>query len=139
VDANAAHRMFAFMEVAFRVVVVEFFHVYTLYMEKDWFVHLFHIILVSGLFFYVGTARTTMPGFMYPVLLGLGVFIAAYHAYKAYFKKHAWVNYIHIFIVAPLLIYIGYNKEETSRKYFELLLMLAFASFGYHAYYLVVE
>ena len=50
--------------------------------------------------------------------------------------KSYWVNLIHIFIVGPILIYIGYNGEKTSRKYYEILLMLGFAALGYHGYYL---
>jgi len=36
-----------------------------------------------------------------------------------------------------LLIYIGYYKDKTQRLYFEILLMLGFASIGYHGYYLI--
>jgi len=103
------------------------------------FVHLFHIVAVSGLFFYIGIRQAAMPKPMFPFLLGLGVFIALYHVYKAFYKKDAWVNYIHIFIVAPLLVYIGLLQEKTPRKFFELILMLAFASLGYHGYYLFAE
>jgi hypothetical protein len=103
------------------------------------FVHWFHILLVSGLFFYVGIKQDNMPHFMFPVLLGLGVFVAAYHLYKATLKKDAWVNYIHIFLVAPLLVIIGFSQEKTPRKYFELVLMLGFASLGYHVHYLIVD
>lgn len=107
-------------------------------MEKEKLVHLIHIILVGGLFLYVGIVRKNIPLFMYPTLLGLGVFIIGYHLYKAYMiPKFAWVNYIHIFLVGPLLIYIGTMREDTSRKYFELLLMMAFAAIGYHGYYLL--
>jgi hypothetical protein len=35
-----------------------------------------------------------------------------------------------------LLVYIGYQGLETSRKFFEMLLMLGMASIGYHGYYL---
>jgi hypothetical protein len=77
---------------------------------------------------------------MYPILLALGLIIIFYHSFKVYNYikqgKGYWVNLIHIFIVGPLLVYIGYNKEKTSRLYFELLLMLGFASIGYHGYYL---
>ena len=99
-------------------------------------VQLFHMILVSGLFFYVGVTRTNMPKAMYPFLLGLGLFVAGYHLYKAIVKKRGWVSYFHIGIIAPLLVYIGIQREETQRFVFEFLLMLSFASFGYHAYYL---
>lgn len=106
-------------------------------MNPEVLVHLFHIVLVSGLFFYVGVTRDKMPPAMFPVLVGLGIFIGAYHVFKAFKKKDAWVNYIHIFLIAPLLVFIGISKDKTPRKYFEVLLMFAFAAVGYHGYYLM--
>jgi len=110
-------------------------------MNKEQLVHLFHILIVGGLFLYVGIQRDKIPAFMYPILLTLGSIISLYHIYKAYkyikTKKPYWVNLIHIFIVGPLLVYIGYNREKTSRRFFEMLLMLGFAAIGYHGYYLV--
>jgi hypothetical protein len=110
-------------------------------MNKEQLVHLFHILIVGGLFLYVGSQRDKIPAFMYPILLTLGSIISLYHIYKAYkymkAKKPYWINLIHIFIVGPLLVYIGYNREKTSRRFFEMLLMLAFAAIGYHGYYLV--
>ena len=65
-----------------------------------------------------------------------------YHIFKVYNYikqgKGYWVNLIHILLVGPLLIYIGYNGEKTARLYYELLLMLGFASIGYHGYYLAL-
>ena len=108
-------------------------------LDIHFFVHLFHIIFVGGLFLYVGIMRETNPKYIYPFLLGLGIFIVFYHLFKVYNYlsegKSIWVNLIHIFIVGPLLVYIGYNRENNSRKYYELLLMLGFASIGYHGYY----
>jgi len=110
-------------------------------MEIETYVHLFHILFVGSLFLYVGIYRTLIPAFMYPFLLGLGLIIIFYHIFKVYnyikLGKGYWVNLIHIFIVGPLLIYIGYNGEKTARLYFELLLMVAFAAIGYHGYYLI--
>ena len=107
------------------------------------FVHLFHIIIVGSLFLYVGIKNTSIPSVFYPILLALGIIIVLYHTFKAYKKlkdgKNPWVNYIHIFIVGPLLIYIGLNREKTQRFWFEILLMLGFASIGYHGYYLFNE
>jgi uncharacterized protein YhhL (DUF1145 family) len=109
-------------------------------MEASTFVHLFHILIVGGLFLYVGIVKTDIPKPMYIFLLVLGIIIILYHGFKVYKKlkdgKNPWVNYIHIFIVGPLLVYIGINREKTQRLYFEILLMLAFASIGYHGYYL---
>jgi len=103
-------------------------------------VHLFHIIFVGGLFLYVGIQRDKIYKQLFPILLGLGIFIILYHMYKTYTYLKAgkgyWVNLLHIFIIGPLLIYIGYYGEKTARLYFELLLMLGFASIGYHGYYL---
>jgi uncharacterized membrane protein len=109
-------------------------------MSEDFFVHLFHIIIVGGLFMYVGIIKEKMFAFVYPLLLVLGIIIIFYHMYKAYkYNKQGksyWVSLIHILLVGPLLIYIGYNKENTSRKYYEMLLMLGFAAIGYHGYYM---
>jgi hypothetical protein len=110
---------------------------------KEFYVHLFHILIVGSLFLYVGIKSKNTPAFMYPFLLGLGIFIILYHAYKTYLKysagKNPWVNLIHILIVGPLLIYIGYNKQLTPRYAYELLLMLGFAAIGYHGYYLAMD
>lgn len=112
-------------------------------MSSSLFIHLFHILIVGSLFLYVGIVKTKMPTFMYTFLLVLGIIIIAYHGFKVYKKlkdgKNPWINYIHIIIVGPLLIYIGINREKTARYWFEILLMLAFASIGYHGYYLFNE
>jgi hypothetical protein len=109
-------------------------------MKTETIVHLFHILIVGGLFMYVGITRENIPAYMYPILLGLGIVIILYHIYKVYNYMKAgkgyWVNLIHILLVGPLLVYIGYNREKTGRKYFEMLLMLGFAAIGYHGYYL---
>jgi hypothetical protein len=106
-------------------------------------IHLFHIIIVGSLFLYIGIAQSKIPSFFYPMLLILGIIIIIYHIYKAYIKiksgKNPWANYIHILLVGPLLIYIGYNNKSTPRYYYELLLMLGFAAIGYHGYYLLQE
>ena len=112
-------------------------------MNKHLFVRVFHIVIVGALFLYVGIKQTEIPKFLFPVLLALGTGIVLYHAYKAFVHlqhtKSYWVNLIHILLVGPLLIFIGYNREETPRMYFEMLLMTCFAVIGYHGYYLVQE
>ena len=109
-------------------------------MDNHKLVHLFHIIIVGGLFLYVGINREKISSGLFNVLFYLGIFIVLYHLYKAYGylkdSKGIWVNLIHIFIVGPLLVYIGYNGDKTTRKFFEILLMLGFAAIGYHGYYL---
>ena len=111
-------------------------------MNSESIVHLFHVLIIGSLFLYVGIQRTNIPTFMFPLLLGLGVIVILYHIFKVYtymkLGKGYWVNLIHILLVGPLLVYIGYNGEKTARLYFELLLMLGFAAIGYHGYYMLV-
>lgn len=112
-------------------------------MNKLFYVHLFHIILIGGLFLYVGIRKSNIPNWMYTFLVILGIFLILYHGFKAY--KHIiagqfpWINLFHIIIVAPLLIIIGLNGKKTPFYYFEFLLMLGFTSIGYHGYYLLLE
>ena len=104
-------------------------------------VSLFHILFVGILFLYVSINQVKTPAFIFPLLKYLGIIIILYHCYKSYLKiidnKSAWVNYIHIFFIGPLLIIIGSNGVNTPRKYFELLLMAGMAAIGYHGYYLL--
>lgn len=111
-------------------------------MNQDLLVHLLHIIVIGVLFLYVGILRTNIPKVFFPILLFLGIVIVLYHSYKSYLrrsqqKKSYWVNMMHILLVGPLLIYIGYYGVDTARMYFEILLMLGFAVIGYHLYYTV--
>ena len=112
-------------------------------LDKHTIIHIFHILLVGPLFLYVGIKRETIPKLMFPFLLVLGAFITLYHIYLAYNKlkqgQSAWVNYIHFLIIGPLLVYIGYQGLETSRKFFEILLLLGMATIGYHGYYLIEQ
>jgi len=104
---------------------------------KEFFVHAAHILFFSTFLGYIGIMKANLPKFLYPIILATGVLVVGYHIYKSIFKKDAWINYIHILIVGPLFVYIGLNKEDTPRKVFEIVLMLAFASLGYHGYYLL--
>jgi hypothetical protein len=103
------------------------------------FVGIMHIIVIGALFLYVGIRRTNIPKVFFPILLFLGIVIVLYHSYKSYLRskeqKSYWINMLHILLVGPLLIYIGYYGVDTARMYFEILLMLGFSVIGYHLYY----
>lgn len=97
-------------------------------------INLLHIFIVFPAFVYVGMQRNNSAEWIYPVLFGIGLFMTLYHLYGAYIEKAPlWVHAIHFFYVGPLLMYIGYNAQKTGRKYYEILLVLAFAAGGYHA------
>lgn len=112
-------------------------------MNAELIVQLFHILIVGGLFLYVGIRKTEIPKIMFPALIALGVIIVLYHGYKAIYriqhKKSYLINLFHIILVGPLLAYIGYFGVETQRMYFEFLLMLCFSVVGYHGYYMMLE
>ncbi len=101
------------------------------------FLRLFHIFFVGGFLMFVSLNGTNNTSTVFSICLYLGIIIAFYHLYKSFIRSNPWVNYFHIFIIAPILLIIGLYKENTSRKYFEILLMLSMASIGYHGYYLI--
>lgn len=103
--------------------------------------NLTHVALLGPLFVYIGFARERVPDHVFNVLGFLGLVMLAYHTYRAYTKlkenKSAWVNWIHIFLIVPLLLILAWMKKDASRRYFEMLLMLGFAAIGYHGLYLI--
>lgn len=103
--------------------------------------HASHALLIGPALIYAGLMPDSLPEHAYTGLLVLGVVILAYHSYRAYYKlkdnRSAWINWIHIFLVAPLLMIVGYLKKDASRRYFEMIMMLGFAATGYHGIYLI--
>lgn len=113
-------------------------------MDSHTLLALFHVGIVAPFLIYVGVQRAATPEFVFNGLLGLAGAILLYHLYRAYSKwisgsSSLWVNLIHIVLVVPVLVWIGYYKKETSRQAFEMLLLLAFAALGYNLYSLMLE
>lgn len=100
-------------------------------------IHLIHIFFISFLFIYVGIYKTNIPNWVYILLLVLGLFIIPYQSYKAFLyykngKDYYWINLMHVFLIGPLLIWIGIHKNKTGNSAFDFLLMFGFAALGYH-------
>jgi hypothetical protein len=103
-----------------------------------------HILVFIPMLFYIGFSRASLSNVVYNIVLAAGLLMGLYHLMRLIKKMTAgmagaWVNAIHVFAVAPLLVYIGMNKKDTPRSAYELLLMVAFAGLGYHMYSLVLE
>ena len=101
-----------------------------------------HLIIIVPFFLYIGFQRATTPPWLYSSMLITGFIVLLYHGFKfgirlARNSDFAWVNAIHVALIAPLLIYIGWHKRDTPRMAYELLLMLGFAAAGYHMFSLV--
>ena len=102
-----------------------------------------HVAFIVPFLLWVAFQRAASPDWVYNVLFGTGLLILVYHGIKAvgrFFAKSAmlWVNLIHVFLIAPLLIWIGYYGKKTERPAYDMLLITAFGAFGYHLYKMVV-
>ena len=110
--------------------------------DRHFVLSVFHILIIVPFFLYIGFQRSETPAWLYNSTLAIGFFIVLYHGFKfgvrmARNSDFAWVNAIHILLVGPLLIYIGWHKQNTPRMAYELLLMLGFAATGYHLFSLI--
>jgi hypothetical protein len=113
-------------------------------MDSHTILHYAHILIIGPLLLAIGFIKPeSISPLLYKVIFGSGLFILFYHAYKAYMKimdkgfGSAWVNYIHILLVAPVLIAIGYGNGDAPRYFREICMMLGFAAIGYHGIYLL--
>jgi len=103
----------------------------------------FHVIFVAPLLLWVGFNRAATPEWIYNLLFGLGILVLVYHGYRAVGRWFAgspdlWINLMHVAIIAPLLLWIGYHGKKTHRPAYDMLLLLAFGAFGYHLYKLII-
>jgi hypothetical protein len=113
-------------------------------MDPHILLSLFHIFVVVPFFLYVALNRGNIPHWIFTATLALGVFILIYHGYKAWIRIQVqspslWINLLHVFLVAPLLIYVGANEKNTPRPAYELLAIAGFGALGYHLYSLVLS
>jgi len=102
-----------------------------------------HLVLIVPLFLYVGFNRAATPEWIYSLLFGTGLLVVAYHGYKGFARwtagsQFVWIHVLHVAVVAPVILWIGYNGKKTERPAYEILLMLAFAALGHHLYKLIV-
>jgi xanthine/uracil permease len=103
---------------------------------------LFHLVIIAPFLLFIGFKRADTPQWVYMALFAVGIIILLYHSFRLFTRlrsgsTNAWINAIHVLLVAPLLLYIGYHKKETPRSAYELLLLLAFGAGGYHLFSLV--
>lgn len=102
----------------------------------------FHILFVVPFLLWIGFHRADTAQWVYMALFTIGLVILLYHGIKLFFRlqarsSYAWVNAIHVGLIAPLLLYIGYHQKDTPRQAYEMLLLISFAALGYHMFSLV--
>jgi hypothetical protein len=112
-------------------------------MDLFFLIVLLHVVVIVPFLLYVGFNRAATPEWMYSVLFGVGLISLIYHAYMGFSRliarsPAAWKNLIHVFLVAPLMIWIGYYAKRTERPAYDMLLVLSFGALGFHLYKLIV-
>lgn len=106
-------------------------------------VAIFHVIVVAPALLFIGIQRAATPDWMYTVLIAFGILVLLYHGFKSIGRvmaksPWAWVNLLHALIVGPLFLWVGYHGKRTGRPAYDMLLLTAFAAFGFHLYRLIV-
>ena len=129
------------MAISFLLLSFKFYHL-PLDMDSHVVLAVFHLIIIVPFLLFIGFKRADTPHWIYMALFAMGMIILLYHSFRLFTRlrsgsSNAWINAIHVLLVAPLLLYIGYHKKETPRSAYELLLLLAFSAGGYHTFSLV--
>ena len=112
-------------------------------MDAFFLVVLSHVIIIVPFLLWIGFNRAATPEWMYSVLFGTGIIILLYHGFLGISRliagsPAAWRNLIHVLIVAPLFLWIGYYAKRTERPAYDMLLVAAFGALGFHLYKLIV-
>ena len=111
-------------------------------MNKYLLINLFHILIVFPALcylYYLGLKKK-LNSTVCRILIFVAVLGILHHVSLIKQRLNTkeeykiWVNLIHILIVFPLFIYIGYKCEDIKRPFLEILLLVAFAAIGYHAF-----
>jgi hypothetical protein len=97
---------------------------------------LVHLLFIAPPLLYIGLMRAVTPLWAFHALLFVGGFIFLYHSWR-WMYTGSYINLIHMFVIAPVLIGIGYHARNTPRSLYEILLMIVFALVGWHTLNLV--
>ena len=96
-------------------------------------ISLFHIFVVGSLFIYVGLQKNLSHNF-YQFLYYLGIGVILLHLFKSIKKlpRIAYINYLHVLLFGPLLVYIGYNERNTPLFVYDIIEFLGVLVIFYH-------
>jgi hypothetical protein len=88
-----------------------------------------HLVFSTPLFIYIGYKEGLVHPWIYHLCLYLGIVLFLYHAFltvKNFRSGNTMyvVNLFHVFVIAPLLIYVGVKKRETTYPIPTLMLIL---------------
>ena len=95
-----------------------------------------HLLLFAPPLLYIGLKRSATPYWAFQILLFVGAGIFLYHLSRLIYTG-SYINAIHVLLIAPLLMFIGWYQQNTPRAAYEILLMIIFAMIGWHTLNLV--
>ena len=103
-----------------------------------------YIAVAVPLLLYVGFQRAATPEWLYNVLYGLGLLVLVYSGYYTIIGLYAksssvWLSLIHLVLVAPLLLWVGYACKKTEKPFYELFLIAGFGARGYNIKNIVIN
>jgi len=105
-------------------------------------VNILHILVIVPILFWIYAQRGKLPKNFCNIGLIVVAFGFGYHLWmlKNLTDKTAWKSWIyvlHILVVFPLIAWVLWQCNAGARKWYEMLLLLAFSALGYHTYNLV--
>jgi len=105
-------------------------------------VSIIHVFIIVPFLLYCVSKGNSMSVYVKYALLLTGAYVMLFHGYKILTNSLNLsviriINWIHLIIIGPLLIYIGYTAPNTRANYFDYLGIIAYAALVYHGYYLV--
>lgn len=99
-------------------------------------IYLAHVLIIGPLLVYVGnTYGVGLTNMMLNILIITGLVITIYHLYLTYTKglSSGFIYLLHGLIFGPLILYVGLTGSEGFWGAYSVLMMIGFASIGYHA------
>ena len=105
-------------------------------------VSIIHVFIIVPFLLYCVSKGNNMSLYLKYALLIFGVYVILFHGYKILTNSFTFsiiriINWIHLVIIGPLLIYIGYTAPNAGAKYYDSLAIIAYGALIYHGYYLV--
>lgn len=96
-------------------------------------ISIFHIFIVAPLLIYVGVKQNLSHTF-YQFLYYLGIGIILLHLFKSIKKlpKLAYINYLHVLLFGPLLVYVGYHERNTPWFVYDIIEFIGVLALFYH-------
>ncbi len=100
-------------------------------------VAIFHIIIISPMFYKIAIDSNNIPLYIYNALTFMGFYLLYnfrnHYKFKNYYQS---IFSSHLLIIAPLIIYIGINKQNSHKYAFLVLKYMSYITLLLHIYIL---